>query len=154
MMPWHPMIVHFPLALVTTATLCLVAARLLRDERAAVALAIVGTWNLSLGAAAALFAIGTGLAAVVSLDVGAAAHQAISLHLQWAIFSTLGVVVSAVWRGAGTARDSRPSWAFLAVLLAATLAMIETGYRGGENTYRHGIGVHAQAAAQATRGDR
>ena len=144
MIPWHPMVVHFPLALVTSATLCLAVARLFRDERRAMALAIVGTWNLSLGAAAALVAIGTGLAAVVNLDVGAAAHRAISLHLQWAIFSTLGVMVCAVWRGAGTVHDSRPSWAFLAVLLAATLALVETGYRGGENTYRHGIGVHAQ----------
>jgi len=139
---WHPMIVHFPLALVVTATLVLVAARLLRQERHAAALATVGTWNLCLGAIAALFALATGLAAVLDLHVGLAARQAISLHVKWAIFTTLALVLLAVWRGAGVAQESRPSWVFIMVLVAATAALIMTGYRGGQNVYQYGIGVH------------
>ena len=60
---WHPMAVHFPLALVVTGAIFLLAARLLRQPRHSATLAIVGTWNLCLGAIAALFALGTGLAA-------------------------------------------------------------------------------------------
>jgi uncharacterized membrane protein len=140
---WHPMVVHFPLALVVTATALLLAAKLLRHERYASVLATVGTWNLCLGAVGALVAIATGLAAVLHLnaDVGVAAHQAISLHLRWAISTTLVLVLLAVWRGAGSAQDSRPSWMFLVVLLAATAALIVTGYRGGENVYRYAVGV-------------
>jgi uncharacterized membrane protein len=140
---WHPMVVHFPLALVVTGTTLLLAAKLLRQERYASVLATVGTWNLCLGAVGALVAIATGLAAVLHLnaDVGVAAHQAISLHLRWAISTTLVLVLLAVWRGAGSAQESRPSWIFLVVLLAATGALIVTGYRGGENVYRYGVGV-------------
>jgi uncharacterized membrane protein len=141
---WHPIVVHFPLALVVTATLLLLAARLLREERYAATLATVGTWNLCLGAVAALFGIATGLAAVLHLNVGVAAHQAISLHLRWAIFTTLALVLLAVWRGAGSAQESRPSWLFVVVLLAATAALIVTGYRGGQNVYRYGVGVQAE----------
>jgi uncharacterized membrane protein len=146
---WHPMVVHFPLALVVTATLLLLAAKLLRQERYASTLATVGTWNLCLGAVAALAAIATGLAAVLHLnaDVSVAAHQAISLHLRWAISTTLALILLAVWRGAGSAQGARPSWIFVVVLLAATGALIATGYRGGENVYRYGVGVQAQAAA-------
>jgi uncharacterized membrane protein len=146
---WHPIAVHFPLALVVTATLLLLAARLVRSERYTAILATVGTWNLCLGTLAALFAIGTGLAAVLHMSVGGAAHQAISLHLRWAIFTTLALVLLAVWRGAGSAQESRPSWIFMVVLLAATTALIVTGYRGGENVYRYGVGVQSQVTAGA-----
>jgi len=144
---WHPMVVHFPLALGVSSALFLLAARLVRDQRRAATLATVGTWNLCVGAVAALFALATGVAAVVDLHVGAAAHQAISTHLKWAIFTTLALVLLAVWRGAGSAWDSRPGWPFVVVLLAATAALVVTGYRGGQNVYRYGIGVHGAISA-------
>jgi uncharacterized membrane protein len=136
------MVVHFPLALVVTAALLLVAARLLRQERHAAILATVGTWNLCLGAVAALFGLATGLAAVIDLHVGLAAREAISLHVKWAIFTSLALVLLAVWRGAGVAQESRPSWLFTVILVAATAALVVTGYRGGENVYAYGIGVN------------
>lgn len=136
------MVVHFPLALVLTASVLLWAAGLWSRTRHAATLSIVGTWNLCLGTVAALFALATGLAAVLHLQTTAAAHLAISLHLKWAIFSTLILVLLSVWRGAGTAQDSRPSWIFLVVLLAAAASLAMTGYRGGQNVYRYGVGVH------------
>jgi uncharacterized membrane protein len=138
---WHPLVVHFPLALILVAAALLLAARLLRNASLAATAATVGTWNLCLGAAAALFALGTGLAGVIDLDVGAAARQAISLHMRWALFTTLTLVLLAVWRGAGTAQESRPSWIFILVLLGASAALVFTGYRGGRNVYEYGVGV-------------
>jgi uncharacterized membrane protein len=154
-LPWHPMMVHFPLALVIVAALLLLLARLLRSDTFAASLAVAGTINLCLGAVAALFALGSGLAAVLDLDVGAAAHQAISIHLKWAMFTTLVLLLLAVWRGAGTAAASRPSWVFLVVLLAAAAALTYTGYRGGKNVYEYGLGVKKVAArpVEAPRGD-
>ncbi len=138
---WHPMIVHFPLALIVTAAACLTLARLWSAPRYVPVLATVGTWNLCLGALAVLFSLGSGLAAIIGLHVGVAAHQAISAHVKSAMLTTVLVLAVAVWRGAGTAQDSRPSWLFFVVLWAATAALIVTGYRGGQNVYRYGIGV-------------
>ena len=143
---WHPMVVHFPIALVLSAMVLLLAARLLRSESLAATAATVGTWNLCLGAVAALFALGSGLGAVLDLDVSAAARQAISLHLKWAMLTSLLLVLLAIWRGAGTASRSRPSWIFLMVLVAASAALIITGYRGGKNVYEYGVGVKKIAA--------
>jgi uncharacterized membrane protein len=149
------MVVHFPLALTIVAALLLVSARLLRSDTLAASMAIAGTINLCLGSVAALFALGTGLAAVLDLDVSAAVHQAISLHMKWAMFATLLLMLLAVWRGAGTAPASRPSWMFLIVLLAATAALTYTGYRGGKNVYEYGVGVKKIAArpVEAPRGE-
>jgi uncharacterized membrane protein len=148
---WHPMLVHFPLALVLTATPLLVAARLLRREGLAAMVATVGTWNLCLGAVAALFALASGLAALLDLEVGVAARQAISVHLKWAMLTTLLLVLLAIWRGAGTTPESRPSWAFILLLLAAAAALVMTGYRGAENVYRYGVGVEKIAVRSESR---
>jgi uncharacterized membrane protein len=138
---WHPMVVHFPLALVLAAAALLFAARLLRSETLAATAATVGTWNLCMGAIAAVFALGTGLAAVLDLELSEAARRAISLHMKWAMFTTLLLVLLAVWRGAGTLPGSRPSRMFLIVLSVAAAALIFTGYRGGMNVYEYGVGV-------------
>jgi uncharacterized membrane protein len=140
------LVVHFPLALVLTAAPLLIAARFLKGEALAGTVASVGTWNLCIGAVAALFALATGLGAVLNLHVDAATHQAISLHMKWAMFTTLALLLVAVWRGAGTAQRSRPSWVFIIVLLAVTAALVVTGYHGGQNVYRFGVGVERSAA--------
>jgi uncharacterized membrane protein len=152
---WHPLVVHFPIALVLVATALLLAARLLRSEALAATAATVGTWNLCLGAVAAVLALATGLGAVLDLDVNAAARQAISAHMKWAMFTTLLLVLLAVWRGAGTAPGSKPSWIFIVVLLAASAALGVTGNRGGKNVYEYGVGVRriAVRSLEAPHGD-
>jgi uncharacterized membrane protein len=143
---WHPMAVHFPLALTVTGALTLSAARVLPPERHGATLAVVGTWNLCLGAAGALLALGTGLAAVASLELAPPARAAVGVHVKWAIFTSAALALLAVWRGAGVDPQSRPSRAFLVILWAVTAALMVTAYRGGQNVYRYGVGV-AQGAA-------
>jgi uncharacterized membrane protein len=144
LLQWHPMVVHFPLALTVTAAAALLLARTLRGSIGAT-LATVGTWTLCLGAIAALFAVGTGMAAALDLHLAVAAKAAVSIHVKWALFTTVALLLLAVWRGAGSAQNSRPSWLFLLLLFAATAALIETGYRGGQNVYQFGVGVERDA---------
>ncbi len=66
----HPIAVHFPLALALTGACALSASRLGWLRKHSATIATVGTWNLCLGAVGAVFALGTGLAAVASLHLG------------------------------------------------------------------------------------
>src|ERR1700723_33009 len=115
---WHPMAVHFPLALTVTGALALSAARMLPPERHGATLAVVGTWNLCLGAGGAPLAPAPGRAAVASLELAPPARAAVGLHVKWAIFTTAALALLAVWRGAGVDPQSRPSRVFLVVLWA------------------------------------
>jgi uncharacterized membrane protein len=135
------MLVHFPVALVVCAALLLLAARLLPRSPRSPVLATVGTWNLLLGAIAAFIALGSGLAAVIGLDAGPAARLAIAMHVKWAVFTTLGLVIVAVWRGAGMAPESRPSWLQVAMVSGVAAALLVTAYLGGRNVYEYAIGV-------------
>jgi uncharacterized membrane protein len=136
------MIVHFPLALVVWATFALLLAKLWPNPRVAAALATTGTWNLGLGAVASVFALATGLGAALHLHLTVPARQTFSMHVRWAVFTALALLLVATWRCAGDPEDARPSWLLLIVLGAATAALIVTGYLGGQNVYRFGIGVH------------
>jgi uncharacterized membrane protein len=142
---WHPLVVHFPLALIMSGAVALTLTRWVKAERAAAALATWGTWNFCLGAVLVYAALGTGLAAAIGLHVDAAARVAIGRHVKAAVVATLLVTLSAVWRGAGTAPASRPSNVFLVLLWAATLSIAVTGYRGGQNVFVHGIGLRLDA---------
>lgn len=142
---WHPIAVHFPLALVITGALTLSASRIRGLERHSATLATVGTWNLCLGAIGVLFALGTGLAAMVSIHLEPAARAAVGLHVKWAVFTSVGILLLAVWRGAGNAPQAKPSALLLIVLWGVTSALIITGYRGGQNVYRYGVAVHVSS---------
>lgn len=139
--PWHPLMVHFPLALVLTAAAAFFAARLVRQDPLASTLATVGTWNLCLGGAGAVLAFATGLAATLHLELPPQARSALSLHIKWAACASFFVLLLAVWRGAGSRQDARPSRLFLLMLGIASAALIATAYRGGLNVYQFGIGV-------------
>jgi uncharacterized membrane protein len=138
---WHPLMVHFPIALVLSAAGAFIASRLVRQERLGATLVTLGTWNLCLGAAGVVFAFVTGLAATLDLQLGEEARQALALHVKWAATTSFLVLLLAVWRGAGSRQEARPSAVFLAVLIAASGALIATAYRGGLNVYHFGIGV-------------
>ncbi len=144
--PWHPMLVHFPLALVLTAAVAFGVAAALREPRHASLWAGAATLNLCLGAVATLFAIGSGLGAAIGLSLADAARAALSLHVKWAMGASFCAIGAAVWRIAGAAPGDRPSRAFLAIMTLTALLLVGTGYRGGLNVYRYGIGVAASAA--------
>jgi uncharacterized membrane protein len=148
---WHPIVVHFPLALIITATVCLSLARVLPDARGGAALASWGTFNLCLGAVTVFLALGTGLGASIGLTLDLAAHQAVAAHVKSAVVTTMLVLLVAVWRGVGTDSTARPGWGFLLMLWIAASALTVTGYRGGQNVYVHGIGVAVRGLSSEAR---
>jgi uncharacterized membrane protein len=143
---WHPLIVHFPLALIVTATGLLTWVRFAPQQRHAATLATVASWNLGFGAVAVVFALGSGLAAVIDLQMALAARQAVSSHFKSAVLTGVLVFSAALWRCVGTDQDSRPSWLFMILLWMATLSLVVTGYRGGQNVYRYAVGVEQSSA--------
>jgi uncharacterized membrane protein len=142
----HPFLVHFPIALTLSCVVLFLLARIIKREDWAATLATVATFNLCLGAVAILLAVMSGVAAAIDLNVDEIARHAITAHVKWAIFTSVALLLLAVWRGAGTVHTSRPSTLFLLVLLVAGLAIYMTGYRGVQNVFEHGVGVEFNSA--------
>jgi uncharacterized membrane protein len=139
---WHPMMVHFPLALTLSAFLCLLCSRLLQHRAAQSSLAACGTWNLIIAGVTALLTLGTGLVAAWHLRLHGDAQFSVSRHVIWATCTSQLVVLLALWRALAGAPEATPSRLFLVVLLIACTGFVVTGYYGGENVYHYAIGVH------------
>jgi len=136
------MMVHFPLALTFAGAACLICAQVLKEGALQNSLALTGTWNLTLGAAAALLTLGTGLFAVLHVKLLGGAQYSVSRHIFWAVGTSQLMALLAMWRALGVSWNSAPGWWFLALLGIACAGLIATGYYGGENVYHYALGVN------------
>lgn len=133
----HPLIVHFPIALLLSAA-CLdgIAWVLRRPGIHAVAL-----WNLSLGTLGAAAAVATGLRAEAVAKHSFEIWQVMELHKRLGFFTLgLGALVTG-WR---LLRRDRLTVRTRAALFVLTLIVVGTvswgAYLGGRMVYEFGVG--------------
>ena len=139
---WHPAIVHFPIALAITATLLLLAGRL----RPAITLPpSCGRLLLQLSALSAVVAAALGWYAFQTVDHDAAGHLVMVSHRGWAVVSTGGLLLLALWDTLRQRAGKGPHAALLAGLFMLSGSLGFTGWLGGEMVYRHGVGVSSAA---------
>lgn len=135
MPPLHPAIVHFPIALLVVSVLLDACGVLLRRE----GLTQAGFLTLALGS------IGAGLAALTGPAEEArdtAAQSALLLHELLAL-GTVVVCLALVGLRIGNAAGLHGTavYGYLALGLVLVVAVVATGYVGGQLTYTHGVGV-------------
>ncbi len=140
---WHPLLVHFPIALIAVSALFTLGAKLLDGKPLARQWQTVGHWTLWLAAVAALAAAGAGWFAFNSVSHDEAGHAAMLLHRGWALPTVAAITSLALWDGLRTRRSGSASWLFVALLWIAFAAVGATAWLGGELVYRHGLGVLA-----------
>ncbi|NNG04540.1 MAG: DUF2231 domain-containing protein [Inquilinus sp.] len=149
---WHPMLVHFAVALLVASLLLFVAAYLLRERPAGASALAAAWWNLWLGAGATVLTVAAGLLAYA--EIGAhneGAHAAMEAHRNWALATALPFLALAGW--SVRMRRERVALPFVAVLAAATVMLGITGWKGGTLVYNHGVGVAAlEKVLLSTRG--
>jgi uncharacterized membrane protein len=134
---WHPLFVHFTIALLTISTLLYVAGLFFKKEN----LLIVARWNLWIGVTITVGTLLAGLYAYNTVAHDAPSHVAMTNHRNWALVTASIFVLLALWalwkqRGARTV-----SPVFVVAMVAATGLLFITGYKGGDVVYRYGLGV-------------
>jgi uncharacterized membrane protein len=142
----HPLLVHFPIALLLVAVATDVAGWILRGNRwlrhVATFLYVVGTLTI-----AATYAAGR--AAAGSVWLPGMAHAIVKEHWDWAFRTAwfFGVITAArlvvLWP-----RQRDPHRVVIAVFalvgLVGVLMLVETGDRGGRLVYQFGVGTARQ----------
>ncbi|MBL8197705.1 MAG: DUF2231 domain-containing protein [Chromatiales bacterium] len=94
---WHPLLVHFTIALLTIATLLFMAAAFAGRNRPVHGIETTANWNLWLGAALTVLTVGAGLQAAGSVTHDDAAHLVMENHKLWALGTTVLFLLLALW---------------------------------------------------------
>lgn len=139
---WHPVFVHFSVALLTVSIVFHILAKLLRDGRVHNEVGVVANWTLWLGA---LFTIVTALAgwfAYNSVTHDEPSHAAMTVHRNWGLVTLAAFLFLAAWSAWKHRRfAARAGRVFVVLLTAAGALLVGTAWRGSELVYRHGLGV-------------
>ena len=141
----HPLVVHFPIALLLTAAGLDAAGLALRCNRS---LRFVATVLYALGSITIIAAYFTGRAAAETIWLPGMAHAAVKEHWDWAFRSVWFFGILTTIRLVLLRRLREPKPAVIAALtLAGLLGVVilgETGDRGGRLVYQHGVGIPRQ----------
>lgn len=136
----HPMIVHFPIALLITGFLFEVAGLIINKEFFSKA----GFYLLVLGSAGVLAAYFSGQNAGSGIEEAGPLKDALELHEDAALLSAiLSGVALAMRVGLVFYKKYQGTLKYVSVFLflAAVLAIGRTGYFGGDLVYKHAAGV-------------
>jgi uncharacterized membrane protein len=142
----HPIIVHAPLALwVTVPILYAMARRSVPSPRAEL-YAAAGTINLLVGTVASVLAVLSGLLAVSGLSVVGIAQGTLSRHIAWGVATSFVYLCVTLLRTVGRPIGDLPGRGLVVAMFVVTLPVVATGYYGGQNVYRYGLGVDLATA--------
>lgn len=134
----HPLLIHFPIALLVCFLIMDLLASLFRKET----FRIAASWMLYLGTLGAMAAVATGFMAAASVTHGAEVHEVIGRHKAFGL-SVLGLAtLLSVWRiiaGARFSQMGRGLHFLLAFIMVGSMTL--GADLGGLMVYYHGVGV-------------
>lgn len=144
---WHPLFVHFTLALLSLSVVLSLLARLPLPAGLRAEWRVVARWTLWLGALFAIATAITGWLAYNSVDHDDVSHAVMTTHRNWALVTATFFVLLALWslwnrRWAGREpSEGAVGTVFLVALAAGGVLLATTAWYGAELVYRHGLGV-------------
>ncbi|MCK1336353.1 DUF2231 domain-containing protein [Bradyrhizobium sp. 38] len=145
---WHPIFVHFSIALFVIAAMLYVVHLVLPQSSWAAPILTAARINLWLGAVLSIATVAAGMQAFLTVQHGAEQQPVINDHRNWALATAVLWWSIALWEG-WRSRHSKPmSYFFLAAVLCALAPLAATGWKGAELVYRHGIGVNRLALVE------
>lgn len=134
----HPLLVHFPLALLLVAFALELGGQILKKDE----LSRAAWWNQVIGTGFLFAAVLSGLSARQQAELSPAAGEILDLHQQAAFAATALFSALLLWRIAS--RSSIPltkKWVYLLLFAAGAGILLVVAWYGGELVYRYRAGI-------------
>ena len=132
----HPMLVHFPVGLLTSGVVFEIYGALRNDE----VVESAGRFNIRFGLWSLFPVLLVGFLGMISLENTEKFRDFLSSHLKFALV-TAGVFISAML----VARYLRKPWGrvlYFLIIAVGGVCVLTTGYFGGEMVHRFGVSTH------------
>lgn len=143
---WHPIFVHFTVALFSVAVFLFVLTHVasyskLKSTSFFSEFEIVARWCLWFSAVFAIITVAFGFYAYYTVKHDAISHIAMTAHRNWALITASVIVLSALWSVWRHYKKIKLTLTFVFVILIGEGLLVTTAWHGGEVVYRYGIGV-------------
>jgi uncharacterized membrane protein len=152
MEPWlfHPVFVHFAVALLFTASVLCIAAALSRGKPWVSACLNAARWNFWLGIIMAACTAVTGLLAYFTVPgIDETTRLAINKHFISALVTVTAYLVLSFFLWRRQRKKLLPSNTWTTALVLAIALLTCTAYLGGDLVFKRGVGVTFVASANA-----
>ncbi len=134
----HPLVVHFPIALLTVSFIFDLAGIFLRHQ----VMERAGWWTLASGVAGLLVAVVSGLQAEHSVVIPPEAKSVFETHEEVAFIVSSLYAALLLWRIATRTRVPLDrQWIYLGLSFIGMLLIWVGAWHGGELVYTYGVGV-------------
>ena len=138
---WHPIFVHFTVALLTVAAIMHALSHFMPQGSLRNQLSMVGRWNLWIGIAFTLLTVAAGWYAYNTVTHDTPSHVAMTDHRNWAMGTFVVFMGIAAWEYYLFRHGKGKGWLFTGLLVFAASLLLSTAWHGGELVYRYGLGV-------------
>lgn len=146
---WHPVFVHFTVALLSTSVGLYVVSAFINQDKLKNQCHTVARWNLWLGMAITVVTLLTGWYAYNTVAHDEPSHLAMTDHRNWALITAGVFFLLSVWSVFQHRKKKVVSHYLTVGLVIAFVLLASTAWRGGEVVYRYGLGVMSLPQAES-----
>src|SRR3990167_596042 len=150
---WHPIFVHFTVALFSVSVIFFVLAYLAshtqwKSRKLFSEFEAVGRWCLWVAALTTIATLSAGFYDYYSVKHDVVSHAAMTVHRNWALGTATAIFLMAFWSVWRYVKQKELTLTFVITLLIVQGLLVITALHGGELVYRHGIGVMSLPQAE------
>lgn len=138
---WHPMLVHFTVALVCVSGVLFVLSRLVTNWQLEDQWLACAYWSLWIGALISVGTVIAGWMAFNTVEHDTVSHEAMVVHRNLALVTLIVIIIMAIWAIVQYVQEMSPSIIFMVCMLLSVAMVGSTAWHGAELVYRHGLGV-------------
>src|ERR1051325_6715032 len=132
---WHPIFVHFSVALLVVAAIFYVLSSLLPRANARGRWLVVAEWNLWVGFALSLLTLLFGWIAFNTVGHDDASHPLMITHAWFALATGAAFAALTAWSAWQRRKQNYPSPLFVALAAIGVGLLLTTAWRGGDLVY-------------------
>lgn len=146
---WHPVFVHFTVALLSVSVVLFFVARLFARTDFGDHSSLVASWTLWIGVGLSALTLVSGWDAYNSVNHDTPSHTAMEDHRLWALVTLIVFVGLFAWTLLHRSVRDEPGNSFLLVSVVGLVLLLTTGYKGGHLVFKYGLGVESMPKVEA-----